>query len=135
MQPFDLKDGIKIGGKTQMDVELRELTAADIFSAQEAAERVVMVPGSSGSLEPQMVCSPSQMGREILRRQIVRIGEVHAAQIDDEFIGRLTANDLAIIEHHSSLLEEAASNALKRMLERGRDESASANGGEASASN
>jgi len=72
---FRLLDGIPFGTGDEMelqhDITFRELTAGDIIDAQMASERVVDTKAG-----PQLVSSPSQMGLEMLRRQIARVGVI-----------------------------------------------------------
>jgi phage FluMu protein gp41 len=73
---FRLLDGLPFGTgeemEMQFDMTFRELTAGDIIDAQLASERVVET--RSG---PQLVSSPSQMGLEMLRRQIAKVGVIN----------------------------------------------------------
>lgn len=72
---FRLLDGIPYGVGEEMemqyDITFRELTAGDIIDAQMASERVVETKAG-----PQLVSSPSQMGLEMLRRQIATVGVI-----------------------------------------------------------
>ena len=114
-----LTDGITIGEDTHRLVTLRELTAADIFAAQEAAERLVYSPNpDTGEPEPQLVSSPARFGQELLRRQIVSIGDIR--KVDADILGRLSSLDLATIESGVAALEQAGIDAVKRSTERGR---------------
>lgn len=122
MTTVELKDGLKHGDLVLREVVLRQVTAADIFAAQDAAERLVYSPGADGGLVPVLVTSPAMMGREILKRQIVSIGDIPADKIDMALIGRLSSGDLAIIEHAAEALEAGAMNAMKRAEERGRSD-------------
>ncbi|STE16796.1 phage tail assembly protein [Citrobacter sp. wls718] len=73
---FRLLDGIPYGVGEEMemqhDISFRELTAGDIIDAQMASERVVETKAG-----PQLVSSPSQMGLEMLRRQIAKVGVIN----------------------------------------------------------
>lgn len=73
---FRLLDGIPFGTGDEMamqyDITFRELTAGDIIDAQMASERVVETKAG-----PQLVSSPSQMGLEMLRRQIAKVGLIN----------------------------------------------------------
>lgn len=73
---FRLLDGLPFGTgeelEMQYDVTFRELTAGDIIDAQLASERVVETKAG-----PQLVSSPSQMGLEMLRRQIAKVGVIN----------------------------------------------------------
>lgn len=70
---FRLVDGLPYGSgddaQLQYDVTFRELSAGDIIDAQLASERVYDT--ASG---PQLIASSSQMGLELLRRQIASVG-------------------------------------------------------------
>ncbi|AXF77735.1 phage tail assembly protein [Erwinia tracheiphila] len=73
---FRLLDGLPFGQgdelEMQYDITFRELTAGDIIDAQLASERVVETKQG-----PQLVSSPSQMGLEMLRRQIAKVGVIN----------------------------------------------------------
>ncbi|EAB1947897.1 phage tail assembly protein [Salmonella enterica] len=73
---FRLLDGLPFGQGDEMemqyDITFRELTAGDIIDAQLASERVVETRQG-----PQLVSSPSQMGLEMLRRQIAKVGVIN----------------------------------------------------------
>jgi len=117
-----LPKGLRIGDDVYNDAELRELTAADIFAAQEAAEKLVYTPSKDGQLEPGMVTSPARFGQELLRRQVVRIGDVQAKDISADVFGRLHSLDLAALEKAAHDLEQAAIKAVERASERGRSD-------------
>ncbi|HDS8578261.1 TPA: phage tail assembly protein [Klebsiella variicola] len=73
---FRLLDGLPFGTgeelEMQYDITFRELTAGDIIDAQLASERVVETRQG-----PQLVSSPAQMGLEMLRRQIAKVGVIN----------------------------------------------------------
>ena len=113
-----LRDGITIGDDCHREVALRELTAADIFAAQEAAERLVFSPDNDGRMQPALVVSDSKFGVELLRRQVARIGEI--SKITTDVLGRLSTHDLALLQEEAATLEAAGSRAIQEMAERGR---------------
>lgn len=117
-----LPKGLQIGEDLYKEAEIRELTAADIFAAQEESERLVFAPNQDGHMEPQMVTSPARFGQALLRRQLVRIGQVQAKDISPEVFGRLHSLDLAALEGAANDLEQAALASIKRTTERGRDD-------------
>ncbi|MGP9666247.1 hypothetical protein ACT3TY_16710, partial [Halomonas sp. AOP22-C1-8] len=87
--------GLKIGEAVCKDAKLREATAGDVLEAQEAAERLMMVPTQNG-VEPMLVVSPSRVGVEVLRRQIVSIGDV-SGPLDLKLMHRLHPEDLNLL--------------------------------------
>lgn len=115
-----LKDGLKIGKDVLKDVVLRDPTAGDIIDSQGESERMVLTPDG-----PQLVVSPSLAGANMLRRQIIRIGNVQGP-IDLNEIKRLSAHDLSLLEGAVSEMDEAlvVENAAKELEKRGRTEGA-----------
>jgi phage FluMu protein gp41 len=67
----NLRDGLKIGEVKHIDVEIREATAGDLVEAAVESEKLIHVPGE-GSL---LVTSPTLIGANTIRRQIVRVGD------------------------------------------------------------
>ncbi|NVF15012.1 phage tail assembly protein [Vreelandella maris] len=98
--------GLKIGEAVCKDAKLREATAGDVLDAQEAAERLMMVPTQNG-IEPMLVVSPSRVGVEVLRRQIVSIGDV-SGPLDLKLMHRLHPEDLNLLLAKSEQLDGAA---------------------------
>ena len=99
--------GLKIGEAVCKDVVLREATAGDVLEAQEAAEKLMMVPNAEGGFEPMLVVSPSRVGVEVLRRQIVSIGDV-SGPLDLKLMHRLDPEDLNLLLAKSEQLDGAA---------------------------
>jgi phage FluMu protein gp41 len=66
-----LAHGLKVGDDTLKEVVVREMTAGDILEAKEEAEKMVLTPEG-----PALLTSPTRFGCELLRRQIVRIGNL-----------------------------------------------------------
>lgn len=105
--PVTLIHGLKIGETECKDVVLREASAGDVLDAQEAAERLMMVPNSDGGFEPMLVVSPSRVGVEVLRRQIVSIGDL-SGPLDLKLMHRLHPEDLNRLLAKSEQLDGAA---------------------------
>lgn len=66
-----LRDGLKIGETKHLDIEIRDVTAGDLIDATAESEKLVQVPGEGS----QLVSSPTLVGANMLRRQIVRVGD------------------------------------------------------------
>jgi phage FluMu protein gp41 len=115
---FQLQDGYLVGEKKLLDVELREVTAGDIVEAQADSEKLVHT--SEGW---QFVLSPSAVGINVLRRQIVRIGDVDGP-LSVKDICRLSARDLERLQSEADALEQAAlaATASQGAAQRGRSE-------------
>lgn len=115
----DLIGGLTIGETAHKQALLREASAGDLIDAQMESEKVIMVPGADGqSSEPALVCSPSLVGLNVLRRQIVKIGE-HQGPLSLEELRRLgNAGDLALLQEAAFKLEQAS---LKPLVAQGRD--------------
>ncbi|KGE77647.1 phage tail assembly protein [Halomonas salina] len=102
-----LAAGLTLGEETHYQVVLREATAGDVLDAQEAAERLVYSPTSDGGVEPVLVASPSRVGVEVLRRQIVSVGDM-SGPLDLKYLHRLTPEDLNLLLARSEQLDGAA---------------------------
>lgn len=114
--------GLKIGEIVCKDVVLREATAGDVLDAQEAAERLMMVPTQNG-VEPMLVVSPSRVGVEVLRRQIVSIGDV-SGPLDLKLMHKLHPEDLNLLLAKSEQLDGAAvAQTQEGVAQRGRGDS------------
>lgn len=114
----NLDTGIELGGKECKEVQLREPTAQDFIEASRAAERVSTITNERGEIEPVIVPSPTDVSIEMLRRQIVRIGDVECDPMQMSDLFKLSAKDLQILMNESEALESAASREVTR---RGRD--------------
>ncbi|HBS16948.1 MAG TPA: hypothetical protein DD835_03720 [Halomonas sp.] len=99
--------GLKIGETVCKDAKLREATAGDVLEAQEAAEKLMMVPNAEGGFEPMLVVSPSRVGVEVLRRQIASIGDI-SGPLDLKLMHRLHPEDLNLLLAKSEQLDGAA---------------------------
>jgi phage FluMu protein gp41 len=114
-----LKHGYRLGETALRQAVLRELTTGDILDARAASERLVMVPGEG----PALVCSPSGMGVETLRRQIVRLedgGEPLQGPLSVAQMGRLHPDDFAAIQDAADRMDAASLQAAERAAARGR---------------
>lgn len=98
-----LETGLTIGAVQHLEAELRELTAGDIFQATAESEKLVDVPGDG----PQMLTSPTLVGINSLRRQIVRIGE-HQGPLTLEELGKLSVIDVSLLQEAAQKMEVAS---------------------------
>jgi phage FluMu protein gp41 len=112
-----LVDGLKVGEDVLKDAVLREITAGDIIDAQEESEKLVLTPAG-----PQLVPSPSLTGLNVLRRQIVRIGNV-GGPLDLKMLKRLAPHDLNLLQAEADKLDQAVAAEVSRKTldSRGRD--------------
>lgn len=114
----NLNGGLTIGKTTHKQALLRDASAADLIAAQEESEKVIMAPGPDGeALEPALVCSPMLVGLNVLRRQIVSIGEHPGPLSLDELKQLKSATDLALLQEGALKLERAT---LKSLVDQGR---------------
>lgn len=118
-----LKDGLKVGDDTLHDAVVRELTGADLIDAQAEAERLVQTPDG-----PAFVSSPAAMGLALLRRQLVRIGNLKGP-LEVADLRKLSAHDLNTLQEKADALDRAAAKALAdEVAGRGRDDGVGAPG-------
>ncbi|HJW80825.1 MAG TPA: hypothetical protein VJ396_01165 [Acidiferrobacterales bacterium] len=117
-----LKRGLKIGADVLRDAVLREVSAGDIIEAQEESEKLVYAV-ENGKLVPILVASPTLVGIHVLRRQIVRIGNVDGP-IDLVLIKKLKPVDLDLLQKKADELDGAAEGeaASREVAQRGRDD-------------
>ena len=114
-----LKHGLKIGEDVLREVTLREPRAGDIIEAQEESEKLVLVPRPDGKGgDPHLVASPTLVGVHVLRRQIVRIGNVQGPLSLSE-LKRLHPEDLGLIQARADEIDAAVATGLE-LLDRGR---------------
>ena len=114
--------GLAIGEDTHKEVVLREPTAGDILDAQEASERLMMVPTPEGGAEPMLISSPSRSSMEVLRRQIVTIGDI-SGPLDEKLLRKLDPEDLDLLLAVTGNFDAGGSNQVqKEVVRRGRDE-------------
>lgn len=108
---FDLRDGLTIGEATEKAMVLREATAADLIEATEESEKLVTVGG-----EPTLVASPTLVGMNTLRRQVVTVGN-HKGPLLLSELKKFSSVDLGLTQEKALELEQAA---LKEFSGRGR---------------
>jgi len=120
---FSLIHGYKVGEDTLMDVVLREVIAGDVIEAQEESEKLVMVPTEKGQLQPELIPSPTLVGINVLRRQIVSIGNAKGP-FDVYEIKKLHPVDLSLLQEKADELDSAvvAENSGQGVKNRGRDD-------------
>ncbi len=92
-QTITLKNGLKVGDKIHKEVTLRELTFGDIIDATEKAEKAYIT--ATGSVE--VIASPSQVGIELMCKQIEKFGTLTMPMTQDE-LRKLTASDAELIQ-------------------------------------
>lgn len=117
-----LKHGLKIGKDVLRNAVLREVSAGDIIEAQEEAEKLVYAV-DNGKLVPTLVASPTLVGIHVLRRQVVRIGNIDGP-IDLDMIKKLKPVDLDLLQKKADELDGAAEGeaASREVAQRGRDD-------------
>lgn len=109
---FDLIDGLKVGGVAQKDCVIREALAGDVIAASEESEKPVSVTVAFDEKgkpiqDVQLVTSPTMVGINTLRRQIVRIGE-QTGPFEMAQINMLSVPDLNLIQNKANILETAS---------------------------
>ncbi len=97
-----LADGLTVGDVAHKLVELKEYTAGDLIDACAAAEKVVYTEQG-----PALVASPTVTDMELLRRQIVRIGD-HKGPLSMAELRRLSGRDLDALRNASGALDHGA---------------------------
>ena len=118
---FNLKHGLTVGNDTLKNVVMKaSLTAGEILAASEAAEKLVMV-GEGDAKEPMFIISPTLMGVESLRRQIVSIGDVQGP-ISMHQINSLHEEDLLHLNQAAANIEKTKVS--QELARRGRSDSA-----------
>lgn len=132
MLEFDLKHGLTLGEgadtKTRKHVTLRAPTAGDVIDAQEESEKLVYAADAAGNVQPTLVTSPSLTGIHVLRRQIVKLDELHGP-LDLALLKKLHIEDFEIIQAKAAEIEVAsnasARTASQEVTQRGRGDGAS----------
>lgn len=112
---FDLRDGLKIGETVHKECEMREATAADAIDGSAEGEVLRATPGGW-----VLVQSPALVEMNILRRQIVRVGE-YSGPFTLEIVKTLSSFDLTMIR---AVVEGYDQAALLEVGQRGRDDPA-----------
>lgn len=110
-----LQRGLQLGEVAQLEAVLREGTAGDMIEAAEESEKLVATPDGF-----QLVQSPTLVGVNMLRRQIVRIGEI-AGPLSLKQLKLLDPADLAELQRAAEKLDAAAvDQASREVARRGR---------------
>lgn len=109
-----LQDGLTEGTVKHTECVLREPTAGDLINASEESEKLV-----GGLFNPQLVTSPTLVGINTLRRQIVSIGKI-TGPLERDILDKLSAYDLSLIQQKAEALEHAA----RELSQRGRADGA-----------
>ncbi|EHA6962342.1 hypothetical protein JMC51_004883 [Vibrio parahaemolyticus] len=114
---FELQDGFKVGESTHFEVGLRELEPTDVFDAQMASENVGLIDG-----RPYAYVSNTQMGMELLCRQVEYIGNVQGPFTFKELM-KLSALDFGKLQEQAKILDDAMlpEETMEALEERGRD--------------
>lgn len=92
---IELIDGLCLTGDDgtetcETTIEFRELSANDIWAAEDAAESAQLVPGGF-----QLLISDAKLGRELIRRSIKRIGDIEMPSL--KMLSKLSERDLNIL--------------------------------------
>jgi|GEM_PF-440711 len=107
LHQVDLDHGLELGGVSYRTIRLRQLSAGDIFDAQEASERVVETRSGLA-----LVLSPSSFGRELLGRQVARLedgeGRIHGGPLSRAELARLHPADLERLQARADALDAVA---------------------------
>lgn len=115
MIEVELKDGLKVGEDRLKNATLREATVGDMIDATTESERAIATPDGYA-----LVASPTLVGLNTLRRQIVNIGDVKGP-ISLAELRKLSAGDLLQLQESAAALDTAA---LREVERRGRDTAA-----------
>lgn len=120
----NLEHGLKVDDVFHKKVTLRESTYGDLIDAQVESERIV--PTGNGY---EAVTSPTLVAVNVLRRQIVSIGEI-SGPISLAEMKKLSLLDSQLLQVEADKLDQAS---LGVALQRGRDQSDAGGSGESGA--
>lgn len=129
MLEFELKHGLTLGEggeqRTRKRIKLRAPTAGDVIEAQEESEKLVYATDAQGNVVPALVTSPALTGIHVLRRQIVRLDDVHGP-LDLVLLKKLHIEDFELIQAKAQELDaasgQAARTASREVTQRGRND-------------
>ncbi|SNS05540.1 Mu-like prophage FluMu protein gp41 [Humidesulfovibrio mexicanus] len=111
-----LMDGLAIGEDVLKEAVLRASTCGDIIEAHEESEKLVYTKEG-----PRLVSSPTLSGAGMLRRQIVRIGNMQGPfSLQD--LHKLSPRDMRALQDAAEALDDAAAG--EALSARGRDSGA-----------
>ncbi len=108
-----LTDGIKLGDDILLEAVLRTPTAGDVIDSQEESEKLVETIDG-----PRLVSSPTLSGVGMLRRQIVRIGNLEGP-LSPSDLRKLTPRDMHALQAAANKLDDALAG--EALADRGRD--------------
>lgn len=111
-----LNKGLIIGETTHKEAEIREASAGDLIDATSESEKLINTPEGF-----QLVASPTMVGLNTLRRQIVRVGD-HPGPLELSELRKLSAHDISLLQEHAEALDKAS---LSQVTDRGRADQAS----------
>ena len=113
IEKVTLNKGLKVGEVVHKEAELREATAGDFIDAAEESEKLVLTPEGNYVL----IASPTLVGLNTLRRQIVKIGEYDGPLTMRE-VKMLSSGDINRLQNAAGKLDAAA--AAEELAQRGR---------------
>ncbi|KJS28555.1 MAG: hypothetical protein VR64_23975 [Desulfatitalea sp. BRH_c12] len=97
-----LKTGLTIGEAVHLEAEIREASAGDLIEATDESEKVIKTPDGY-----QLIASPTLVGLNVLRRQIVRVGD-YAGPLSIAELKKLSSADLSLLQESAEQLETAS---------------------------
>jgi len=114
--------GYKTGESILKNAFIRPYTSADLMDAEEESERLISALNSEGELEHKLVLSPALYGRNIFRRQIVRMDDVSGPFTIAELTKNLHLDDFVLLQQKTEELDAAsiAKVATKEITEKGK---------------
>lgn len=98
---FEIKDGLKVGETTFYDVTIGKVTTHILQQAKEAAEKVIPTPTGY-----ELVVSPTRLENEMLRRRILKVGNINGP-LQPKELSAITDGDMDIILKHMQELDAA----------------------------
>ncbi|UNM95665.1 phage tail assembly protein [Ignatzschineria rhizosphaerae] len=91
---FDFYDGLALGegenAERQKTVTLRDLSAAEIFRAEDQSEQPTRTADGW-----ELIVSPAKLSRELIRLSVVSIGQIDGLSI--RTMGMLSSRDLQLL--------------------------------------
>lgn len=102
-----LNKGLKVGEAVHTLAVLREVTAGDLIDATDESEKLTLTPDGY-----QLIASPTLVGLNTLRRQVVSIGE-HPGPLTIGEIKLLSGKDLNLLQQQAAILDGATLEAIE----------------------
>ncbi len=117
-----LEHGYKLGKDILMNAYIRPYTPADLMAAEEESEKLITTSNADGEIEHKLVLSPALYGRNIFRRQIVRMDDISGPFTIDELTENLHMDDFVLLQQKTEALDEAsiAKTTTKKKTEQGK---------------